>query len=86
MKQEQESKITTLCRLVAVYNRSFLGFKKPVRVDVKIIYGVRVRLTLVTGNNNTTSMYNGDLDGAIAYIAICLCSTGSSEVCVAVEF
>lgn len=85
MKQKQESKITTLCRLVAVYNRTFLTFEYPVRVDVKIIYGVRVRLVLVTGNN-TDTMYSGNVDGAIAYIARCLCGTEHSEVRVTVEF
>lgn len=85
MKQKEETKITTLCRLVAVYNRTFLTFKTPVRVDIKIIYGVRVRLVLVTGNK-TASMYNGEVDGAIAYIARCLCGTEHSEVRVTVEF
>ena len=85
MKQKQESKITTLCRLVAVYNRTFSTFEYPVRVDVLIKYGVSVRLVLVTGNN-TDNMYNGSVDGAIAYIARCLSGTESSAVCVAVEF
>lgn len=86
-KQKQESKIATLCRLVAVYNRTLYTPKgcRPARVDVKITLAHNnVRMLLVLGNN-TTSIYNGDVDGAIAFMATQLCGNTQSEVRLTVE-
>jgi len=88
MRQKQESKITTLCRLVAAYNRALYTPEgcRPARVDVKITlsHNTDVRLVLALGNN-TTSIYDGGLDGAITYIARHLCGTDHAEVRVTVE-
>lgn len=90
MKQKEETKVTTLCRFVAVYNRSLRTPKQcsAARVDVIIVHfahNIRVRLVLVIGNNNT-SIYIGGLDNAIAYMAKRLCGNKNSDVCVAFEF
>ena len=74
--KKQESKITTLCRLVAVYN-CMLRSRTPkecaaVRVDGIITHNTHVHLILVI-DDNTSSIYNGGLDGGIAYMAKCLC-------------
>lgn len=89
MKQKEETKITTLCRLVAMYNSTLYTPKgcDPARVDVKIMmaHNINVRLLLVLGNN-TTSIYNGNMDAAIAFMTKSLCSNTLPDVHVTVEF
>ena len=73
MKQKQESKITTLCRLVAVYNDMLCTKgKDDERISVTIAYSIGVRL-LVGRRTNNRSLYTGSLDGAIAAVAVRLC-------------
>ena len=73
MKQEQESKITTLCRLVAVYNDMLCAKDQyEDKISVAIAYRIGVRLS-VGRDVNKHSLYTGSLDGAISYMAICLC-------------
>lgn len=75
MKQtiKEETKITTLCRLVAVFN-NLLCDKGNYgdRLSVSIGYGIGVRLS-VGQNANKRAVYTGSLDGAVAYVAIRLC-------------
>ena len=86
MKHKEETKITTLCRLVAAYNSTLYSPKDcpAARVDVIITHNNRVRLVLVLGNN-TTSIYDGDLDSGISYMAKRLCGRGAN-VCIAIEY
>ena len=89
MKQKEETKITTLCRLVAMFNSTLYTPKgcDPARVDVKITlaHNINVRLLLVLGNN-TTSIYNGNVDAAIAFMAKSLCGNTLPDVNVTIEF
>ena len=73
MKQKEETKITTLCRLVAVYN-NLLCDKGDYgdRLSVSIADGIGVRLSVGNGTNKRAA-YTGELDGAVAYVAIRLC-------------
>ena len=70
MKQKQESKITTLCRLVAVYNDMLCTKgKEEERIRVTIVYSIGVRLLYT----NKCTFYTGSFDGAISFMAVRLC-------------
>ena len=73
MKQKEETKITTLCRLVAVYN-DMLCTKDQYedKISVSIAYHIGVRLS-VGRDVNKRSLYTGSLDGAISAVAVRLC-------------
>ena len=75
MKQKQESKIATLCRLVAVYN-DMLCAKDQCKdiISVTLAYNIGVRL--LEGTNKRT-VYTGDLGGAISVVAVRLCELSS---------
>ena len=71
MKQKQESKIQTLCRLVAVYNDMLCTKgKEKERISVMIAYNIGVRLTV---GRDVNPSYTGSFDGAIAAVAVRLC-------------
>lgn len=70
MKQKQESKITTLCRLVAVYNDMLTD--KSLSIGVSIAYNIGVRLHVGKGTNKR-AVYTGELDGAISAVAVRMC-------------
>lgn len=71
---KEETKITTLCRLVAVYNRLLCD---------KGNYGDILRVSSIADNTgahlsigqdaNKCALYTGSLDGAVAYMAFRLC-------------
>ena len=69
MKQKQESKITTLCRLVAVCN-SLLCAKNRYedKISVSLAYHVGVRLSV-----GLDVIYTGSFDGGISYMADRMC-------------
>ena len=84
MKQKQESKIQTLCRLVAVYN-DMLCAKDQCKdiISVTIAYNIGVRLL----GANKRAVYTGDLDGAISAVAVRLCELSNlPRVAVSVMF
>ena len=84
MKQKQESKIQTLCRLVAVYN-DMLCAKDQCKdiISVTLAYNIGVRLL----GTNKRSLYAGSLDGAVSYIAVRLCELSNlPRVAVSVMF
>ena len=71
MKQKQESKITTLCRLVAVYNDMLCTKgKDDERISVTIAYSIGVRLLV---GRDVNPFYTGSFDGAISFMAVRLC-------------
>lgn len=73
MKQKQESKITTICRLVAVYNDMLYNKKQyDGKISVSIAYRIGVRLS-VGRDVNKRALYTGSLDGAISYMAVRMC-------------
>ena len=82
MKQKQESKIQTLCRLVAVYNDMLCTKgKEEERMSVTIVYKLGVRLS------NKRAIYTGSLDGAVSYMAVRLCELSNlPRVAVSVMF
>lgn len=76
MKQKQnkqETKVTTLARLVAVYNNMVRTPGGPaVRMDIIVKHGISVFLVLSIDDNENT-VYNGNIDGGIAFMAHSLC-------------
>ena len=71
--KKQESKITTLCRLVAVYNDMLCAKDQyEDKISVSIAYRIGVRLS-VGRDVNKHSLYVGALDGAVSYMAVRLC-------------
>lgn len=73
MKQEQESKITTVCRLVAVYNDMLCAKDQyDDKISVSIAYRIGVRLS-VGRDVNKRAVYTGSLGGAVSYMAVRLC-------------
>lgn len=73
MKQKQESKITTVCRLVAVYNDMLCAKNQyEDKISVSIAYHVGVRLS-VGRDINKHALYTGSLDGAVSFMAVRLC-------------
>ena len=73
MKQKEESKITTVCRLVAVYNdlQCAKGQYED-RMSVSLAYHIGVRLS-VGQDVNKRAVYTGSLDGAVSFMAVRLC-------------
>ena len=67
MKQKKESKITTVCSLVAVYNDMLTD--KNLSIGVSIAYNIGVRLSVGKGINKR-AVYTGELGGAISFIAV----------------
>ncbi len=73
MNQKEETKITTLCRLVAVYNNLLLDKGNYGDIlSVSYAYNLGVRLS-VGKDANKRALYTGSLDGAMSFIAIRLC-------------
>ena len=74
---KQESKITTLCRLVAVYN-DMLTAKNQYedKMSVSFAYHIGVRLS-VGRDANKRAVYTGDPDGAISAVAVRMCELSS---------
>ena len=73
MKQKEESKITTLCRLVAVYNNLLCdkgNYGDILRVSIADNIGVRLS---IGQDANKRTLYTGSLDGAISAVAVRLC-------------
>lgn len=73
MKQKQESKITTLCRLVAVYNDMLCdkgGHDGKISVSICCRVGVRLSVGKV---DNKRALYTGSLNGAISAMAVRMC-------------
>ena len=71
MKQKQESKIQTLCRLVAVYNdMSCAKAQYEDKISVTIAYNIGVRLSV---GRDVNPFYTGSFDGAISFMAVRLC-------------
>lgn len=73
MKQKQETKITTLCRLVAVYN-DMLCTKDQYdgKISVSVAYHIGVRMHVGEGINKR-SVYTGSVAGAISAVAVRMC-------------
>lgn len=70
---KEETKITTLCRLVAVYNNLLCdkgNYGDILRVSIADNIGVRLS---IGQDANKRALYTGSLDGAVAYVAIRLC-------------
>ena len=70
---KKETKITTLCRLVAVYNNLLCdkgNYGDILRVSIG--YNIGVRLS-IGQDANKCELYTGSLDGAVAYMAFRLC-------------
>jgi hypothetical protein len=73
MKQKQESKIATLCRLVAVYNDMLCAKDQyEDKISVSIAYHIGVRLHVGEGINKR-AVYTGGPDGAISAVAVRMC-------------
>ena len=75
MKQtiKEETKITTLCRLVAVYNDILCdkgNYGDILRVS--IAYNIGVRLS-IGQDANKRALFTGSLDSAISYMAVHMC-------------
>lgn len=67
---KEETKITTLCRLVAVYNNLLCDKGNYGDIlSVSIAYNIGVRLK----DANKRAVYTGELDGAISAVAVRLC-------------
>lgn len=70
---KEETKITTLCRLVAVYNnllRDKDNYGDILRVSIADNIGVRL---LIGQDANKRAVYTGELDGAISAVAVRMC-------------
>jgi len=71
MKQKQESKIATLCRLVAVYNDMLCAkIQYEDKISVTFAYKIGVRLSV---DKNVNPVFVGSIDGAISFMAVRLC-------------
>ena len=69
---KEETKIMTLCRLVAVYNsllRDKDNYGDILRVSIADNIGVRLSI----GQDKRAVLYTGSLDGAISAVAVRLC-------------
>ena len=67
---KEETKITTLCRLVAVYNNLLCdkgNYGDILRVSIADNIGVRLK------DANKRAVYTGELDGAISAVAVRMC-------------
>lgn len=70
---KKETKITTLCRLVAVYNNLLCDKGNYGDIlSVSIAYNIGVRLS-VGKDANKHAVYTGELDGAISVVAVRMC-------------
>ena len=73
MVQKEETKITTLCRLVAVYNNLLCDKGNYGDIlSVSIACNIGVRLS-VGKDANKRAVYTGELDGAISAVAVRMC-------------
>ena len=71
MKQKTESKLTTLARLVAVYNDVM---RDKVIVRMYVLYGDLVGMRSdVIDTKYIGVNYTGDVSGAISAVAVALC-------------